>query len=271
MKLVTIGAGNMAEAIIHGLIKAQFYKPQEILAIDISQERLDHFATVFSIATAKKIKTEDQASVYLLAVKPGDTGILTAYKDIIREAKGMVLSIAAGITTTRLENLLGDGARVVRAMPNMPSLVGKGAAAICRGRWATDQDLDLAQKILEAIGTVVRVEEKDMDAVTALSGSGPAYVFYLLESMMEAAKRLGLHEDIVWKLAVGTIEGTAHLCLASNLKPAELRARVTSKGGTTEAAFKVLEERKVFDAFVEAFTKASQRSKELAEEYLELA
>jgi pyrroline-5-carboxylate reductase len=149
-------------------------------------------------------------------------------------------------------------------MPNTPALVQAGASALCGGRWATESDWQTAEALMSAVGLAVRVQEKDMDAVTAVSGNGPAYVFFLAEIMLQAAERLRLEGDTACNLVVATIEGAARLMKETGLPPAELRARVTSKGGATEAAMNVLKEKGVFESFVEALLAASRRAAELA-------
>jgi len=197
-------------------------------------------------------------------VKPQMMGeILEGFRGSLGK-KSLVVSIAAGITTTWIETRLGDGIHVVRVMPNTPALVRAGAAALCGGRWATEEDLCAAETMMCAVGIAVRVQEKDMDAVTALSGSGPAYVFHLMEAMLEAARRAGLDDAVAKKLVYATVAGSAKLAEATGVDPAELRRRVTSKGGTTAAAFEVLERKIVYHAYLEAIAAAHRRARELS-------
>jgi pyrroline-5-carboxylate reductase len=173
-------------------------------------------------------------------------------------------SIAAGIRTARIEKALGRGVRVVRAMPNTPALVGAGVTGLCKGRRATESDMAVAEALVGAVGLSVRVREEDMDAVTALSGSGPAYVFFMVEAMLEAARKLRMDGDTARTLIQETFRGAAHLLAETGEHPAVLRERVTSKGGTTAAALEQLRKRKMDQALIHAVHAAHRRSKELS-------
>lgn len=256
-----IGAGNMAEALTHGMLRAKLLAPSRIRVADTEPLRLKCFQANFKVAGLRdNAAAAAGAGIVVLAVKPGVLpGVLAELKSVLSR-NVLVVSIAAGIRTAFIEARLKRGARVIRVMPNTAALVGKGAAALCRGRRATLSDAQRVEAMFRAVGTVVRVNEDDMDAVTALSGSGPAYVFYLVESMEAAAAKMGLAAATARKLAVATVEGAAHLLAETGLDPEELRRRVTSKGGTTEAAFKVLQERQVLDSLVAAMRRAHQHS-----------
>jgi pyrroline-5-carboxylate reductase len=263
-ELAFIGSGNMAEALVKGIVKSGAAAPDRITVTDTRPERLDFFRTAYAVkADASNRAAASRADVILLAVKPQ---VMT---EVLAELKGslkptaLVISIAAGTTTATIEKALG-GARVVRVMPNMPALVGSGASAVCPGSTSTKDDVATTCKLMEAVGLVVQVNESDMDAVTALSGSGPAYAFFLLECMLEAAKRMGLDADAARKLACATIAGSAKVAAESTDSPIALRERVTSKGGTTAAAMDVMHQRGVYDAFVEALLAAQRRSQELS-------
>ena len=175
-----------------------------------------------------------------------------------------MISIAAGVTTARIERELGEGTRVMRVMPNTPALVGAGAAGVAKGAHATDDDLATAESILGAVGICVRVEEKFIDAVTALSGSGPAYVFYVIEAMINAGVAAGLDEAVAKKLAMQTVSERPSSWWKAGRNPRSLRRKVTSPGGTTEAALKVMTERKLAEIFAEAMRAAEKRSRELS-------
>lgn len=264
-KLVFIGAGNMAEALIKGLVAEGVLKATQITATDVRPERLSELSIRFGIHTsADNAAAVADADAVILAVKPQQMAEVLAGMKAAMPRSTLVISIAAGKTCATFEAALGEGTHVVRVMPNTPALVGAGASAVCRGCWATEDDLATAAKLLGAVGLVVRTEEAMMDAVTALSGSGPAYVFYLAEAMLEAARRLGLDPDIAKQLTAATIGGAARLMSESPEPPSVLRERVTSKGGTTAAALAVLNDRKVHDAVVEALMAAAARSKELS-------
>jgi pyrroline-5-carboxylate reductase len=260
-----LGAGNMGEALIRGLLTAKTVAPSQIIATDVRPDRLDSLAKTFSIRTAgDNVKAVADADIVMLAVKPQQMSAVLAPLKSAATVRKLYISIAAGVTTARIENELGGKVRVVRVMPNTPALVGAGAAALAKGAYATGDDLTMAELILGAVGTVVRVEEKFIDAVTALSGSGPAYVFYVAEAMIKAGVAAGLDEALAKKLAIQTVYGSAKLLVESGEDPESLRHKVTSPGGTTEAALKVMSERKLTEIFVEAIKAAEQRSRELS-------
>ncbi|MBP7831098.1 MAG: pyrroline-5-carboxylate reductase [Kiritimatiellae bacterium] len=264
-KMVFVGAGNMAEALVKGILAGGLCPPDRLVVTDVRAERRDYFEKQFGVRGLESNReAAREADVIVLAVKPQTMG------EVLKELRGaipasvLVITIAAGIPTSRFEEGLGEGTRVVRVMPNTPSLVRAGASALCGGRWATEQDLKLAGALMEAVGLAVRVSERDMDSVTAVSGSGPAYVFFLAEAMLQAADRFGLAPDTARDLVAATLEGSARLMKETGLPPAELRARVTSKGGTTEAALNVLREKGVLDAWIEAMQAARRRAAELS-------
>lgn len=264
-KLAFVGAGNMAEALVNGITAGGACSPRHIVVTDVRAERLDLFRKQFGVATsAANADAVRGADVVVLAVKPQ---VMGEALDQIRSAlspHALVISIAAGIRTSRIEEGLGEGRRVVRAMPNTPALVRSGAAAVCGGRWATEQDLEVAETVFGTVGVVARVREEDMDAITALSGSGPAYVFYLIEAMLEAARKLNLEDAVARRMVYATIEGAAKLIRESGAEAADLRQRVTSKGGTTAAALDVLNSRGVSGAVADAILAAHRRSRELS-------
>jgi pyrroline-5-carboxylate reductase len=264
-KIVFVGAGNMAEALVKGLLEKGLATPGDITVTDISQDRLDWFAAQYGTRTlCDNAEAVRGANVVFLAIKPQQFDpVLADLKTAVASADALVVSIAAGITCERIEAALG-GARVVRVMPNTPALVSCGAAGICGGSSATAQDLALVGSVFNAIGTAVQVEEEMMDAVTALSGSGPAYVFYLIEAMQQTGEELGLDAQMARDLAVQTVRGAAELCAVSGEPAGVLRERVTSKGGTTQAALAVLNKREVAGAVHEAMRAARDRSRELA-------
>lgn len=264
-KIVFIGAGNMAEALVKGMIAGGVCPADRLYVTDVRPERLSFFEKEFHVkGSSDNAAAVKSAEVVVLAVKPQVIGgVLDGFQASLGN-KPLVVSIAAGISTSWLEKTLGEGVRVVRAMPNTPALVCSGAAGICRGRWATDADFSVAETMMGAVGVVVRVQEKDMDAVTALSGSGPAYVFHLMEAMIAAASHAGLEDAVARKLVYATVRGAAKLAEETGLDPAELRRRVTSKGGTTEAALEVLEEKSVYHAYLQAIAAAHRRSRELS-------
>lgn len=263
-KVVFIGAGNMAEAIVSGMVAAQFCAPEKIIMTDVRPERLADLAEEYGVSTSTDNTVVKNAGIVVLAVKPQVLAdVLAGIAPVFRSGT-LVISIAAGIPAAKIETLLGGKCRVVRVMPNTPALIGQGASAIAAGKNADAADLDVAEAILGCVGLTVRVEETDIDAVTALSGSGPAYVFYLLEGMLAAAEQMGLDKETARKLALKTVEGAARLMEDSGEEAAVLRAKVTSKGGTTEAAVRTLDESGVKNAVVQALLAAQKRSIELS-------
>ncbi|OQA29308.1 MAG: Pyrroline-5-carboxylate reductase [Verrucomicrobia bacterium ADurb.Bin345] len=264
-RIVFLGAGNMAEALVRGVLRGRIVKPAEVVVTDVRSERLRHFRKKYKVCGEQDNRNAvRRANVVVLSVKPQQFGELLAEICTALPKRTLVLSIAAGIRTVRIEKALGKGTRVVRAMPNTPALVGAGIAGLCRGRWATDADMACAETILGAVGMTVRVREADMDAVTALSGSGPAYVFYFVEAMLEAARKLRMDAGTARKLIQETFRGAAHLLAETGEHPAVLRERVTSKGGTTAAALDRLRAHKVGDGIKAAVLAAHRRSKELS-------
>lgn len=264
-KIVFVGAGNMAEALVRGLTLSGACAPRQIVMTDVRADRLEALARQYGVETcASNAEAVRGSDMIVLAVKPQVMDEALQQVKAALKPSVLVLSIAAGIRTTRIENALGEGRRVVRAMPNTPALVRSGAAAICGGRWADERDLQLAEAVMGAVGVVARVREEDMDAITALSGSGPAYVFYLIEAMLEAARKLKLDEAVAKTMVYATIEGAAKLIRESGAEAADLRQRVTSKGGTTAAALEVLGGRGVGGAVAEAVLAAHKRSRELS-------
>jgi len=261
--LAFIGAGNMAEAFIRGLLAKQVIAAQQIIATDVRPDRLEQLRRQFKIRTeSENAAAARQADVIVLAVKPQQMS--AALATLGARPATLIISIAAGITTARLERELGGRAHVVRVMPNTPALVGAGAAALCAGQFAGPEDMQTATAILQAVGIVVPVDEPDLDAVTALSGSGPAYVFLVAEALIQAGVAAGLAPAVARRLAIQTVAGAGRLLAESAAEPAELRRQVTSPGGTTEAAVKVLVDRQLPEIFREAVAAAARRSRELS-------
>lgn len=263
MKITFIGAGNMAEAIVAGIIRQNVVEAADVCVTDINEERLDHFGELYGVGRSTgNAEAVAEADVIVLSVKPQIFPAVWPDIEAALKPDALVVSIMAGIPSAKIAN--GKPIRVVRVMPNTPSLVGEGAAGVAAGEFATDADLELAQKLLAAVGTAVIVKEAEIDAVTALSGSGPAYVFYLLESMLAAADQMGLESGVSRELALSTVIGAAKLMKESGEGAAELRAKVTSKGGTTHAAISTLEDLGVKESIVAALLAAQARSIELA-------
>lgn len=263
-KVVFIGAGNMAEAIVSGMVTAEFCAPEKIVMTDIRPERLAELETEYGVRTAGENRAVENAEIVVLAVKPQVLPSVLAELKAFLRPETLVISIAAGIPCNAIESALDGERRVVRVMPNTPALIGQGASAIAPGSCADEADIEVTEAILGCVGITVRVKESDLDAVTALSGSGPAYVFYLLEAMLSAADQMGLEKETARKLALQTVEGAAKLMDDGGEEAADLRAKVTSKGGTTEAAIRSMDHSGVKDAIINALIAARDRSKDLA-------
>lgn len=258
----------MAEALVSGLLKQGLAAPEQVRVTDVLAERCRYCESKYGVsAFSDNAAAVRHADVVVLAVKPQVMKSLLADIRPALTAQPLFLSIAAGLPVRMFETQLADGARIVRAMPNTPALVGKGITAICGGRNASPGDMQIAEDLLSAVGPVVRVQEAEMDAVTAISGSGPAYVFYLMEAMMEAADRMGLSAEVARSLVLKTVEGAAALAVASPDHPSVLRQRVTSKGGTTAAALSVMDEEEIHDHLITAMLSAQSRAHEMSEEF----
>ncbi len=260
-----IGAGNMGEALVRGLLAKKAITARQLIAADVQSTRLELFERQFGIAVVNNnIAASRDADIVLLAIKPQQMSeILADLRPAITPRK-LVISIAAGVTTARIERELGDSTPVVRVMPNTPAQIGEGIAALCKGRHATDEHMAAADAVLSAVGTTVRTDERFLDAVTALSGSGPAYVFLIAEAMIQAGIEVGLDEDMARKLSLQTIAGAAKLMMETDEGPFALRRKVTSPNGTTEAAIKVMADGKLVELLVQAVKAAAQRSRELS-------
>jgi pyrroline-5-carboxylate reductase len=257
-KLQVIGGGKMGEALVGGLLRSGT-AGADVLIVEKDPARVDALhAALPEVAVADGPAASDGT---VLAVKPGDVPAVCAA--VAAVGTGRVLSIAAGVTIATLEGSLDAGTPVIRAMPNTPATVGAGAAAIAPGTSAGEADLAWAEELLGAVGTVVRVPEALLDAVTGLSGSGPAYVFLVAEALIAAGIEVGLPPDVSYDLAVQTLFGAATLLAGSDQGPEALRAAVTSPNGTTAAGVAVMEERGLRDAIRAGVVAATERSKEL--------
>jgi pyrroline-5-carboxylate reductase len=258
-KLVVVGGGKMGEALLGGLLATGWARPDEVVVVEPVAERRAELEARFSGLGTAEAPVAAQGAI--LAVKPQLVGEVAAQLGGLGVPR--LLSIAAGVTIGAIEAQVPAGTAVVRAMPNTPSLVGQGAAAIAGGTTTTDDDLAWAESILGAVGTVVRVGEDKLDAVTGLSGSGPAYVFLIAEALVDAGVLVGLPRDTATQLAVQTLRGSADL-LATGISPAEARGNVTSPGGTTAAGLRALEAGGVRAAIIDAVVASATRAGELA-------
>ncbi|MEK6698739.1 MAG: pyrroline-5-carboxylate reductase [Nitrospirota bacterium] len=263
-KITFLGGGNMAEALIKGLIAAGTAKPDQILVADILSDRLEHLRKTYGIIIHKSSKDAvSQAEIVLLCVKPQAIDMVLTKIGPVADKGKLVISIAAGVTIARLEKILTGGPRVVRVMPNTPALVLAGATALAGGKNATSDDLALAQSIFNSVGRSFVVDEKLMDAVTGLSGSGPAYVFTIIEALADAGVKAGLPRQLALELAAQTVYGAAKMVLETKEHPGKLRDMVTSPGGTTIEGLHALEEGKLRATLMNAVAAATERSREL--------
>ncbi|MDR4517983.1 MAG: pyrroline-5-carboxylate reductase [Nitrosomonas sp.] len=273
MKITFIGGGNMASALISGLLK-QGYATSQIGVVEINEESRTRIKEVFGITAAADLKngiapcgTGDADNVIVLAVKPQQLHALTQLLAGLLD-RHLVISIAAGIRTADIMRWLGGYKRIIRAMPNTPSLVGAGVTGLFAASDAAEQDRRIAETIMKAVGSVLWVSEEEMlHTVTAISGSGPAYVFYFIESMQQAAIELGLTQNEARQLSLQTFQGAIKLANESDDDAAVLRARVTSRGGTTEQAIESMEVSEVKRRIIAAIHTANKRSREMSDEF----
>lgn len=264
MTLGFIGAGNMAEAIARGILRSALFAAADLHAVDPNADRQRLFNQEIGITCKSDCyKAAAGSDVVLLAVKPFVVEEALAKIKPLLKPNVLIISIAAGISTTSIEKALGGNHRVVRVMPNTPMLVGKGMSGIARGQHATDDDMMLVERIFASAGKVVRVEEKLIDAITAVSGSGPAYVFFLAEAMAQAGVAVGLDEAQANLLARQTVIGAAVLLEQAKETPAELRRKVTTPKGTTQAAIEAMQAGDFVNMMTRAIEAAAKRSKEL--------
>ena len=266
MRILFIGGGNMATALIGGLLQ-QGFTPGDLSAVDVSEEARRRLQQQFGVSAMAALGGEIAEDVVLLAVKPQQMRVVA--KALRASLRGqLVISIAAGIRTADLARWLGGHPRIVRVMPNTPALIRSGVSGMFAAAAVNQADRDSAQSILGAVGGVVWVQnEPDIDVVTAVSGSGPAYIFYFIEALEQAAVELGLNDAQAHQLAVQTFVGAAKLAAGSDDPAAVLRARVTSKAGTTEAALKSMEASGIKRKIVEAVHAAARRSREIGDEF----
>ncbi|WP_019176184.1 pyrroline-5-carboxylate reductase [Methanomassiliicoccus luminyensis] len=259
-----IGAGNMAEALMKGMIAGGVATADELIASEVVAERRDYMAKSLGITlTADNVEVVREAKTIVLAVKPNIVGlVLDELKPLLTE-EHLIISIAAGVKISFVEAHLNWGVRVVRVMPNQPCLVGASASGFALGKSAKKEDKDLVQKMLNSVGIAYAMDEKLLDAVTGLSGSGPAYVYLVIEALSDGGVLAGLPRDIATALAAQTVLGAAKTVLDTKGHPAQFKDMVASPAGTTIEGMKVLEERAVRGAFIDAVEAATKRSLEL--------
>jgi pyrroline-5-carboxylate reductase len=263
MSVAILGAGVMGETLASGLIRAG-RETKDLLLTERRPDRAAELRERYAVEVVSNLEAAKRAETLVLVVKPQDmTQLLEEIAGEVRAGQ-LVISLAAGITTALIESRLAEGVAVVRVMPNTPALVDEGMAAIAPGTHCDDDHLNEAEQLLRSVGRVVHVPEYQLDAVTAISGSGPAYLFFVVEAMIEAGVHLGLPRTTATELVVQTVVGSAKMLRETGEHPIVLRERVTSPGGTTAAAVRELEDHKVRAAFMTALEAARNRSRALA-------
>jgi pyrroline-5-carboxylate reductase len=268
--LAFLGAGNMAEALVKGLLRAGVAAPQEILCTDRRKERGDELTSRYGVRfTTSNAEAARACDLVVLSVKPQVMNHLLEEIAPVLDASKLVISIAAGVPIEAIERKVGHGVRIVRTMPNTPALVGAGATALSAGRHATEDDLRVAKSLFDAIGKAVIVDETLLDAVTGLSGSGPAYMFLIIEALSDAGVKVGLPRYQAQELAAQTVLGSAKLLIETGEHPGRLKDQVTSPGGTAIAGLHTLEAGGLRTTLMDAVEAATKRAKELGQKFLE--
>ena len=263
LKIGFLGAGKMATALAKGFVRAKLAVPKELMASDPFDTAREHFEEETGAkATALNTETAKFADVLVLATKPDQ---VTAALAEISKKNCLLISIAAGVTISKLESALPAGARVIRVMPNTPALIGQAASAFALGKNATAVDAELAKKLLSAVGVAFQVKESLLDAVTGLSGSGPAYVYQFIEALSDGGVASGLPRDIATQLAAQTVLGAARMVLETGQHPGALKDQVTSPGGTTIEGLHELEKGKLRATVMNAVRAATEKSKKLGQ------
>jgi pyrroline-5-carboxylate reductase len=263
-----VGAGNMAEAMIRGLLRGKVFTPGQVVASAPREERRRELAETYGITATADNREAARQAIVVLSVKPQIIGRVLDEIGVDIAAEALVISIAAGVPVAAIQSKLATGTRVVRAMPNTPALVDAAATALARGEHALESDLDDARRIFDAIGITVVLDESQLDAVTGLSGSGPAYVFLILEALADGGVKVGLSRRTAQLLAAQTLFGSAKLLLETNEHPGRLKDMVTSPGGTAITGLHTLENGGVRTTLMNAVEAATRRSRELGEALL---
>ena len=264
-KIAVIGAGNMGEALLGGLLKSELTLPQNILATDVRAYRLEEIREKWNVGiTSDNRQAVDFADVIVLCVKPQALAeVLEGIREVIREEQ-LIISIIAGITTRTINRFIGKKNPVVRVMPNIPAVVDEAASAVCLGEYALELHKEITMKIFSSVGEVESVPEELMDVVTGLSGSGPAYIYMVIEALTDGGVLMGLPRNIATRLATQTVLGSAKLVRETGEHPAMLKDQVTTPGGTTILAIKELEESGLRPMLIRAVETATKRSRELS-------
>jgi pyrroline-5-carboxylate reductase len=265
-RIAFVGGGNMAEALIRGLVKSNSVRAEDLAAYDRQPDKLGRLAERYGIQAARdNAACVGSADIVVLAIKPQVmAAVLAAVSGHIPE-NALVVSIAAGVSTGMIESHLRRGTRVVRTMPNTAAMVGRSATAMAAGLHATEDDMRTARAMFEAVGRVVVVDEVSLDAVTGLSGSGPAYIFLIIEALADGGVKVGLSREVALELAAQTLAGAAHMLLETGEHPGRLKDQVTSPGGTAIAGLHTLEAGGLRTTLINAVEAATRRARELGE------
>ena len=260
-KIAFIGAGKMATAIIKGLLESNLFNQDNVFASEPNLETAKNLSKELGIQFFQDNKQAvKEADIILLAVKPFVVKeVLEEIKDEINDSK-LIISIAAGISSQKIEEYIGKTARIIKVMPNTPALLGEGMSAVCKGKNATENDFETVVKIFESVGKVVKAEEKDIDAITGVSGSGPAFYYYIINEIAKAGEKLGLDYNTALKLSAQTALGAARMILETGLPAEQLITNVTTPGGTTAEGNKVLNESNLSEILFETVQKTAQKS-----------
>lgn len=266
MRLGIIGCGQMGEALLRGVVSAKLVSPEQVMVSDPLAERLATLARIYGVRTqTDNCQVAQQTELLVLAVKPQVAGELLAELGGSVGKQTLVISVITGLRLVRIEAELGGQVRVVRAVPNTPVLVGRGATAVAGGAHASAADLETAVDFFSAVGTAIVVQERHLDAVTGLSGSGPAYACVMIEALADGGVQVGLSRDVALRLAAQTLLGAAALVLETGEHPGQLKDRVASPGGTTIAGLRELEVGGVRAALINAVEAATRRAAQLGQ------
>ena len=265
LRVAVLGAGKMGGILLQAFLKQQMFAPDQLLATVAHEDRAAALSAQWGVeVSTDNLATARQADVILIGVKPFQVPALIAEIKLSLTPQKLLISFAASVKTGAIEEAAGIDIPVIRAMPNTPSMLGAGIAALCRGRFVTEAQMELASRIFEAVGRTVIVDEKHMDAVTGLSASGPAFIYIILESLAEAGVKVGLPRDIATLLAAQTAFGAAKMVLETGYHPALLKDAVTTPAGCTIDGILELEEGGLRVTLIKAVMRATQRAKELA-------
>src|SRR5215467_3685996 len=268
-RVAFIGAGNMAEALVKGLVASGKMNRQDVVISARRPERAQQVAQRYGVrAAADNDSCVQGASIVVVAVKPQVLAKVVSDAAEAIPSDALIISVAAGVTTAALESVLKPAARVIRSMPNAAAMVGQSATAITAGSRAGAADIDVARSIFEAVGRVVVVDEVHLDAVTGLSGSGPAYIFLIIEALADAGVKVGLSREVALTLAAQTLLGSAHMLLETGIHPGQLKDQVTSPGGTAIAGLHTLEAGGLRTTLIDAVEAATKRARELGKSFL---